>query len=194
MDKQIGYLADIGVMGTLTHNSRYVVVFAYSRHLMTMNVFDLWNMCCIFETDCSEIEFLQCLPTGIAINPQEILQGRFEIAIQNGDMEIRLWEATTRSEKAAKLEDVRPCCPFQYCPIIVKSRESTLMFTPNGRLLCVMGYFLDENRVKCIFLDTKSLEPFCEMPFGLMYFDMYGMFPCFTSCGSKFVMFLGREF
>ena len=191
-DELADTLADVeGVMGALTYNGRYVVVFAHSRQLMTMNVFDIWNMCCIFEIDCSEVEFLRCNPTGIALNPQEIPQGRFEVAIQNEKMEIRSWDATTRSERAAKLENVSSCCSgrYRYDTTIVRSRESALMFTPNGSLLCVMGYFAGENTAKCIVLVAKSLEPLCVMSYGWMCFEIYGMFPCFSSCGSKFVIF-----
>jgi hypothetical protein len=175
-----------GVIGALTHDSRYVIVLAYSTVLLTVNIFDIFNTSCLLEIDCSEIGFLRCCPTGIALNPQGVLQSHFQVAIQNDDMEIRLWEATTHSEYAAKLEDLQPC--VGYGKNIINARDSTLKFSPNGRLLCVPAYFPDQKTCKCIILDAKSLEPFCVMPHGLMCGDMYSVFPCFTSCGSKFAM------
>jgi hypothetical protein len=96
------------------------------------------------------------------------------------------WEATTHSEYAAKLEDLRPC--VGYGKRIINARDMTLKFSPNGRLLCVPAYFPDEKICKCVILDAESLEPFCVMPHGLMCGDMYSIFPCFTSCGSKFAI------
>jgi hypothetical protein len=119
-----------------------------------MNVFDIWNMCCIFEIDCSEIDFLRCHPTGIALNPQEVLQGHFEVAIQNEAMEIRLWEATTRSECVARLANVSPCCGYPYGATIARSRSSSLIFTPKYLMII---YCVEENTAICILLDAKSL-------------------------------------
>ena len=101
-------------------------------------------------------------------------------------MEIRLWEATTGSERVTKLEDMSPC--FGYRGRIINARESTLKFSPNGKLLCVPAYFPEEKKCKCVVLDTKNLEPLCLMAYGSMCYYMYCIFPCFTSCSSKFVM------
>ena len=175
-----------GVIGALTHDSRYVVVLAYSTAQLTLNVFDILNSSCLLENDCSEIGFLRCRPLGIALNPQGVLQGRFQVAIQNDNMEIRVWEATTHSQHAAKLEDARPCLGYERR--IINARDSTLKFSPNGRLVCIPAYFPDQKSCKCVILDAESLEPFCLMTYGFMNSEMYSIFPCFTSCGSKFAM------
>lgn len=175
-----------GVIGALTQDSKYVVVLAYSTDLLTVNVFDVVNTSCLLEINCSDIEFLRCRPLGIALNPQGIPQGRFQVAIQNDDMEIRLWEGATLSEYAAKLEDVDSCVEYQRG--IINARDSTLKFSPDGRLLCVLAYFPDESTCKCVILDAETLEPFCLMNYGFACSDMYRVFPCFTFCSSKFAI------
>ena len=174
------------LIGALTHDSRYVAVLAYSANQVTFNVFDVVNVSCLLAIDCSDIGFLQCCPIGIALNAQGIMEGRFQLAIQNRNMEIRVWEAFTRSHYSAKLEGVKPCVDYE--EEIINLRRSTLKFSPNGRFLCVPAYFPEEKTCKCVILDVESLEPFCMMTYSLMCREMYSIFPCFTSCGSKFAM------
>lgn len=38
-----------GVIGELTHDSRFVIVLAYSRGLLTVNVFDICNTTCLLD-------------------------------------------------------------------------------------------------------------------------------------------------
>ena len=52
------------------------------------------------------IEFLRGRPMGIVYRVSRILEGPFQVAIQNNDMKIRLWEARTHCEYGSKLEDV----------------------------------------------------------------------------------------
>ena len=115
---------------------------------MTLNVFDIVNASCLLEIDCSDVGFLRCCPTGTALNLQGIMEGRFQVAIQNRNVEICVWEAM--------------------CTLCIEG-------IVNGWFLCVAAYFPEEKKWKCVILDIESLEPFCMMS-RVMYSIIVSLF------------------
>lgn len=176
-----------GVLGSLTDDCHFMVILSHSKDLRILSIFDLVNCTCLLEKNCSQVEFLNCCPTGISIYRDGIARGQFKIAVLNLEMEVRLWDVTTLAEHAIKLEGVQPS--FNMGRFVINPRENAVKFSPDGRFLCVLAYIGDERGCACIVMDSLELEPFCIMQYPYMYRDMCSIFPAFSKCGSKFTMF-----
>ena len=176
-----------GVLGSVTQGCDFAVVLAHSTNLRTLCVFDIPNATCLLERDCSQLDFLKSGPTGIAINPKGVAHGQFKIAVLSQEMEVLLWDVTADAGSVLQLEDLLPS--FWLSRYLINPRESAIKFSPDGRFITVLGYFRAEHHSVCILIDPIDLEPFCVMPYDVMYRPMCCIFPCFTKCGSKFAMF-----
>ena len=178
-----------GVLGALTDDAQFVVILSHSKGLRVLSVFDIVNASCLLEKDCSGVDFLNCGPCGIAIDREGISRRRFKIAVLNLEMEVRVWDAKSFSESAVNLEKVLPS--FGVNRYLINPRQCAIKFSPHGRFLCVQSYYGEEpKQCKCLVMDPLELEPLYAMEYPFMFPSMCSIFPAFSTCGSKFAMFV----
>ena len=179
-----------GVIGAMTQDAQFLAIFAHSKNLRVVSVFDIPNAVCLFEKHLSQSEFFQdCQPTGIALVPTGISKSEFNIAVLSYNMEVRVWNTGNCMGRIAKLEDASSS--FGLGLGVINHRESFLKFSPNGRYLCVLAYV--DSMCICIVMDAISLQALFRMPYDFTYGHLSCIFPCFTVCASRFVMFTPKE-
>ena len=179
-----------GVIGALTHDAQFVVIYAHSKNLRVVSVFNIPNAVCLFEKNLSQSEyFADCKPTGVALVPSGPSKTEFSIAVLSKNMEVRVWNTADRTGRIVRLEDARPS--FGLSLGVINARESFLKFSPDGRYLCVLAYV--DSKSTCVVMDGFSLQALFKMPYDFTYGPLCCIFPCFTPCGSKFAMFLPNK-
>jgi hypothetical protein len=179
-----------GVIGAMTHDAQFVAIFAHSKNLRVVSVFNIPNAVCLFEKNLSQSEFFQdCQPTGVALVPTGVSKTQFNIAVLSHNMEVRVWNTGNYMGRIVKLEGARSS--FGLGLGVINHRESFLKFSPDGRYLCVLA--LVDSMYMCIVMDAISLEALYKMPYDFTYGHLCCIFPCFTMCASRFVMFTPKE-
>jgi hypothetical protein len=175
-----------GVIGAMTHDAQFVAIFAHSKNLRVLNVFNIPNAVCLCQEQLSQSEFFHdCKPTGIALVPTGPSKTQFNIALLSYNMEVRVWNTGDCMGRIIKLEDA--VSSFGLSLGVINHRESFLRFSPDGRYLCVLAYV--DSTCTCVVIDAVSLQALFRMPYDFTYGHLCCIFPCFTVCGSRFMMF-----